>query len=115
MSRQGAKIVRRLTARHGIKFLLDPSYHRVASDQMSVAMNHVGGVGCMQWVLRHDNGTLPQASWRDRLEQIEIGSMFGAWEVLKWPYWHVWFDTHTISSGIWWISKGQDADRTETK
>lgn len=119
MSRQGERIGRRLARRHGFKFLYDPCNFRVASDPEGVARNNYGGQGVMQWILKMEerNTGLPRMGFRGQFREAEIGSDHGAWAVLGWNHWHVYYDDDLCGNGafslIFWIHNGHGQDRTE--
>src|SRR3954463_7925140 len=108
MSRNGERVARRLTKRHGFKFEYDASNYRIATDRIDVQRNVRGGAGCMQWgfklychlarIVRNNDGVR---------EEVEIGGCFGASTLLKKKFWHVYEDEHGI-----WID-GAKEDLTE--
>ena len=121
MSRQGERIGRRLAKRHGFKFLFDPCNFCVKSDPEGVARNVHGGQGVMQWILWIDYEAI-RIDFQGGRYEAEIGSCFGASTVLKWPFWHVYFDSDLSGPNwgkdwhpIFWIDNGRGADRTEWK
>ena len=116
MSQQGERVGRRLMKRHGFKFRFDPCNFRIASDHGGVARNVHGGQGVMQWVLWIDYEQ-PTMLFRGEMRTCEVGSDHGAYTVLKWPHWHVYFDEELSGPGFYspiiWIHKSCGADCTE--
>lgn len=112
MSKRGERVARRLMKRHGFKFLLDPCNFDIRCDREGVWQNIKAGWGGMQWCLfsQWESMYRPEATcgtWRGHLE---IGSDHAVDEVLRWPFWEVWYER---AADFWFISKATKEDSTD--
>ena len=116
MSRQAERVARRLMKRHGFRFKVDPCNFRIRCDRFAVSLNVNGGQGVHQWQLWCDPlSNWPEGSCGGRSGLFEIGSDIGAGELLRAPFWSVYWRGFGGPYGFWTIDADKHADKTDPR